>query len=115
MIIRRANTILYCAKWQETVNFYETGLQLPVLLRKDWFVEFALGSGAALSVADQSRATVDPAEGQGITISIRVDDAAVVHGQLAAAGLSPGAQRKSWGRDAFFIRDPEGTRLEFWS
>ncbi|HAE23084.1 MAG TPA: glyoxalase, partial [Spirochaetaceae bacterium] len=37
-----ANIILYCEKWPETVDFYQTGLQLPVTVSKDWFVEFRL-------------------------------------------------------------------------
>ncbi|AFG38333.1 VOC family protein [Spirochaeta africana] len=115
MQIRRANTILYCSRWQETVAFYEAGLQLPVLMRKDWFVEFRLADGAALSVADQSRASINSAGGQGITISLAVADTAVLHEQLLQTGLQPGPMRQSWGRDAFFICDPEGNRLEFWS
>ena len=54
-----ANTILYCEKWPETVAFYQTGLQLPVTVSKDWFVEFRLTETARLSIADASRTTSD--------------------------------------------------------
>jgi len=37
----------------------------------NWFVEFRLTGDAHLSVADSSRATIDHADGQGITLSWR--------------------------------------------
>ncbi|MFW5800849.1 MAG: VOC family protein [Spirochaeta sp.] len=115
MKILRANTILYCRRWSETVGFYADGIGLPILMQKEWFVEFSLGNGTALSVADQARTSIDSAQGNGITISLRVEDAAGTRSSLLKAGLNPGQMRQSWGRDAFFIRDPEGNRLEFWS
>ncbi len=115
MNIRKTNTILYCSRWKDQVDFYEQILGLPVLTRKDWFVEFRLGPNAALSVADERRATIKSATGAGITISVRVDDAERARTELAAAGANPEPMRTVWGSRAFFVRDPEGTRLEFWS
>ena len=51
----RANTILYCRRWEATVAFYRDPLRLPVTHHTDWFVEFRLTDGAYLSVADASR------------------------------------------------------------
>ena len=42
MEIRMANTIVYCAQWEETVDFYKYRLQLEVTTALDWFVEFKL-------------------------------------------------------------------------
>jgi catechol 2,3-dioxygenase-like lactoylglutathione lyase family enzyme len=113
--IKRANTILYCARWAETVHFYEQHLALPVLVRKDWFVEFGLGPDSALSVADELRASISSSHGEGLTISLRVDDVGAAREELVAAGLDPGPMRPVWGSRAFFLWDPEGNRLELWS
>lgn len=42
MKITVANTILYCIKCQETVDFYRNSLKLLVISSNDWFVEFKL-------------------------------------------------------------------------
>jgi predicted enzyme related to lactoylglutathione lyase len=115
MTFERANTILYCRRFHDTVAFYEEGFRLRVLTRRDWFVEFELGAGAALSIADEQRATIESGEGRGITISLRVQDAARSRKELVAAGLDPGPMRTSFGSPAFFVFDPEGHRLEVWS
>ncbi len=115
MTVERANTILYCRRFHETLAFYEEGLGLRVLTRRDWFVEFHLGPDSALSIADERRATIRSAEGRGVTISLRVRDAARTRDELVAAGLEPAPMRRSWGSPAFFIHDPEGHRLEVWS
>ena len=115
MTIERANTILYCRRFRETLAFYEDGLRLSAITRRDWFVELRLGPDSALSIADESRATVGSGEGRGVTISLRVMDAARTREELIAAGLDPEPMRTSWGSPAFFIFDPEGHRLEVWS
>ena len=115
MKILRSNTIVYCSRWEETVRFYADSLGLPVLTRKDWFVEFKLAGDAALSVADERGASISSAGGNGITISLRVEDLESIHAALMAAGHNPGPLCSSWGSPAFFIHDPEGNRLELWS
>ncbi len=49
-----ANTILYCAKWEETVAFYKDVLKLEIGFANDWFVEFNLNRCARLSVANEA-------------------------------------------------------------
>ncbi|MDZ7665122.1 MAG: hypothetical protein U5K27_07305 [Desulfotignum sp.] len=66
-----ANTIVYCEKWPETVTFYQTGLQLPVTVARDWFVEFRLTDTARLSIADAGRTTRDTTRGKGHLITFR--------------------------------------------
>jgi len=78
-------------------------------------VEFRLGSDAALSVADEARTTIKSAAGAGITISIRVDEVESTRADLSASGADPEPIRTVWGSRAFFLRDLEGNRLEFWS
>jgi catechol 2,3-dioxygenase-like lactoylglutathione lyase family enzyme len=114
MKIVRSNTILYCERWRETVAFYRDILKLPVGMEKEWFVEFRLTDTAMLSVADTSRATIDTSRGEGITISLRVDNVDQARAALEERGVSPGPLRSIWGSRAFYLHDPEGTRLEFW-
>jgi catechol 2,3-dioxygenase-like lactoylglutathione lyase family enzyme len=113
--IRRSNTILYCRSWEETVRFYRDGLGLKAVMERDWFVEFRLNNSATLSVADQARASIQSAEGRGMTISLRVDDVVELHNHLTGRGLAPEPLRTVWGSRAFYLHDPEGNRLEFWS
>ncbi len=84
-------------------------------MERDWFVEFRLNNGATLSVADETRTTISSAEGRGITISLHVDDVEELHSHLTTRGIEPEPLRTIWGSRAFFLFDPEGNRLEFWS
>lgn len=86
-------------------------------MSRDWFVEFQLNRGATLSVADQKRATVKSAGGGGVTVSFLVDDAETIRSRLDTDDVAPkpGPMRTIWGSQAFYIHDPEGNRLEFWS
>lgn len=114
--VHTTNTILYCRHWAETVAFYRDGLELPILVENEWFVEFSLGKTARLSIADERRATIQSSAGAGITLTFEVEDVEAVHAALTAAGLTPGALRDhAWGARVFYLRDPEGYRLEFWT
>lgn len=116
MDIRTANTIVYCCKWQETVAFYKTKLRLKITASFDWFVEFELNERARLSIADVTRTRMDTCEGKGITITMEVEDIGASHLFLEKAGLHPPAIRDhAWGARVFYVYDPEGNRLEFWS
>lgn len=116
LAIERANTIVYCSRWQECVGFYRQGLGLTVVFENDWFVEFALNSAASLSVADARRATVESAQGKGITVTLKVQDIQAARRTLAARGLDPGGVEKHpWGADVFYLWDPDGNRVEFWA
>lgn len=115
MQIQSANTILYCRKWEETVVFYQRGLELPITVSTEWFVEFMLTETARLSVADESHTSIKSANGKGITIGLQVADILTARSQLQAAGLNPTALREIWEAKAFYVFDPEGNRIEFWS
>lgn len=115
MEIRAANTILYCRRWPEAVAFYRTVLGLRVTHETDWFVEFALCGTARLSVADATRATIASAGGSGVTLSLRVEDAAAARAELVTAGLEPTELKDLWGAQVTYINDPEGHRIELWS
>lgn len=114
MLITRTNTILYCARWVDTVTFYRDTLELTSSFENDWFVEFDLADGAHVSVADASRATVVPGAGAGITLSWQVTDLGAACDQLTARGLFVAAPTRRWGADTVFIHDPEGNRIELW-
>ena len=114
--IRVVNTILYCRHWQETVAFYRDILGFPVTFENDWFVEFEVNAYARLSVANEQRATIKSAGGQGVTIAFQVDQADAVWQNLLAKGVKAGKIRDHpWGGRAFFLFDPEGNRIEVWS
>lgn len=114
IVPERCNTILYCQQWVETVHFYEVQLGFTAVFRNDWFVEFQLLENCYLSIADASRATIDSAAGQGITLTLRIADVQAVHDYLLAQGVSPTPIRPRWGAQLFYCYDPEGHRLEFW-
>lgn len=113
--VSRTNTILYCARWTETVVFYRDTLGLRPTHSNDWFVEFHLAGPAHLSVANADRATITPAGGAGITISLQVDDLDAAHANLLDLGLDTSAPAERWGSRYLEFRDPEGTRIELWS
>lgn len=116
MGIRTVNTILYCNKWNETVDFYKTHLRLPVATSLEWFVEFKLNETSRLSIADTARTSIGSSDGNGITITMEVDDIKTTHSYLGEAGLNPTAIiDHAWGSKVVYIYDPEGHRIEFWS
>jgi catechol 2,3-dioxygenase-like lactoylglutathione lyase family enzyme len=114
--LKSTNTILYCQRWQETVDFYQNQLQLPVTFASDWFVEFQLTGTAHLSVADERRATIKSSGGAGLTLTLQVDDADQAWQMLRQQGLTLGPLKDhAWGARVFYFFDPEGHRLEIWS
>jgi catechol 2,3-dioxygenase-like lactoylglutathione lyase family enzyme len=116
MYIQTSNTIIYCLKWQETVDFYKNRLQLKVLTAREWFVEFELTTTARLSIADAARTSISSSEGKGITLAMEVEDIEATHAVLLASGLKSQVIRDhAWGARVFYLLDPEGNRLEFWS
>jgi len=113
---KNTNTILYCKKWQETVDFYRYLLKLPINFASDWFVEFKLTETAHLSVADERRATIKSCGGAGITLTLQVESINEVWEYLHNNGLPlEPVQEHSWGAHVFYFLDPEGHRIEVWS
>lgn len=113
--ISASNTILYTDRWPELVAFYRTGLGLRPTAERDWFVEFELHPGAHVSVADAGRATVSIGDGSGLTLSWRVGDASACRRQLVQNGIDVSPIESRWGAPGFFVTDPAGNRIEFWS
>lgn len=116
MKIETGNTILYCANWRETAAFYREVLELEQSFANDWFVEFKVARGCYLSVADAARSSIEAGGGRGLTLSLRVKDLAAAHQQIASrlAELTP-IKRHAWGAEVFYLHDPAGNRIEFWS
>lgn len=115
MKIKSTNTILYCKKWQETVEFYRTGLKLLELSSNEWFVEFKLNEMSRISVANEARTSIDSSGGKGITVSLQVPDLEQTRIEFIEAGISLTPIKEVWGAKAMYVHDPEGNRLEFWS
>ncbi|MDZ8118247.1 methyltransferase domain-containing protein [Pontiella agarivorans] len=116
MKLEAANTILYCKHWPETVAFYRHQIGLQEKGSTDWMVEFFLTPTACLSVADASRTSILPNLGKGITLTFKVFDLHAVWQQLKDRNIAVDPIRNcTMGGEAFFLRDPEGNRLEFWA
>ncbi len=114
-MIKSANTILYCSKWEDTVRFYRKLLKLPVTFSTDWFVEFSLNESNRLSIANEKRASIKTSRGKGITLSWEVDRIERAWADVRKNGLAPTPiQKHLWGARVFYLFDPEGTRIEFW-
>jgi catechol 2,3-dioxygenase-like lactoylglutathione lyase family enzyme len=114
MQIERTNTILYCQKWLETVDFYRNILAFPITYQNDWFVEFQLTAHAYLSIADESRATIHSVSGQGITLSWQVLHLNEMRAALLKQNIAVSPIRPKWGASLFYLHDPEGHRIELW-
>ncbi len=110
-----ANTILYCKKWQETVDFYKNHLGLSITHDSDWFIEFKLTDTAHISIADERRASIKSSGGAGITLALKVESAAQTWEYLHNNGLDIEPVKKHpWGAHVFYFLDPEGHRIEIW-
>ncbi len=84
---KNANTILYCKKWQDTVDFYKNQLGLSITHDSDWFIEFKLTDTAHISVADERRASIKSSGGAGITLALQVESATRTWEYLRNNGL----------------------------
>lgn len=115
MKINTFNTIIYCDKWDETLNFYANTLGLTVGFSTSWFVEFIIGTDARLSIADQKRSRFSSAHGMGLTLSLEVTSIDDAHNHMIQKGLNPSpVTEHPWNARVFYIHDPEGNRIEFW-
>lgn len=114
MILQRTNTILYCSGWAETVAFYKDIFSFNITHQTDWFVEFQLSTTAYLSVAEAKHTSIESVNGQGITLSWQVADVYKVHDYLEKVGTEVTGIKKKWGANLFYLRDPEGHRIELW-
>ena len=112
--VRATNFILYCERWAETVAFYRDVLRLTETFSNQWFVEFRLGGGASVSIADAGRTSIHPVQGRGMTLSIEVPDLDATRRWLERRGAKPSAVTIRFGSRVFDIYDPEGHRIEFW-
>jgi len=113
--LKSSNTILYCKKWQETVAFYRDVLKLDIHFSNDWFVEFSLSSCARLSIANEESASIKSCGGKGITICLQTNDLEKKHSCLQELRINPTPIKEIWGSNSFYVYDPEGNRIEFWS
>jgi predicted enzyme related to lactoylglutathione lyase len=110
-----ANTILYCKKWEKTVEFYRDYLQLPVHFAADWFVEFFLNATSRVSIADEKRSSVKTCGGKGVTIALEVEDIEAERDDMEKNGLNPTTiKQHPWDARVFYLFDPEGHRIEIW-
>lgn len=110
------NTILYTDRFESCVRFYDSLPGFESAFTNDWFVEFRAGDGACVSVADAQRTRIEAGGPDGLTLTFEVRDADAIHADLRAMGMETTAPRDHpWGARTFFVYDPDGRRLEFWS
>ena len=113
---RSVNTLLYVQHFAACVAFYRHGIGLPVEFENAWFVEFGVTDTARLSVVDKSRTRMRDVPFSPQLLTLEVADLDAVQGALGRRGLEPGAvHRHPFGARVFYLRDPEGNRIEFWS
>jgi len=113
--LKTSNIILYCEKWEKTVQFYRGRLCLPVLFSTDWFVEFRLNAISRVSIADEKRSSIKSCGGRGITLALEVEDLDAVRKSMEKKGLNPTVIRQHpWNARVFCLFDPEGHRIEIW-
>lgn len=117
MKILAANTILYCRHWERSRHFYRDVLKLDISFQKDdWFMEFSVNGAAHVSIADATRCTIAPGDGAGLTFSFFVEDLPAVHALFAGHKIATTEIRaQGWRAPYFYVHDPEGTRIEFWT
>jgi catechol 2,3-dioxygenase-like lactoylglutathione lyase family enzyme len=117
MKILAANTILYCRHWEQTCHFYRDVLQLAISFQKDdWFIEFSVNGAAHLSIADASKCTISPGNGIGITLSFFVQDLRGAQARFTEHSIATTEiKAQGWRAPYFYVHDPEGTRIEFWT
>ncbi len=113
--IKTTNTILYCREWEKTVHFYKKLLDLKVIFSSEWFVEFQVTPESRISIADERHSSIKSSEGKGITLTLEVEDIESVWKNLDQIKLNPGKIKKHpWQARVFYMKDPEGHRIEVW-
>lgn len=117
MKILAANTIIYCKHWPDSVHFYRDVLQLGISFQKDdWFIEFVVNGAAHLSIADAARCTIPPGGGIGLTLSFFVQDLRATEAIFKEHNIATTPiKAQGWRAPYFYVNDPEGTRIEFWT
>lgn len=113
--IKRSNTILYCQNWDAMVRFYRDVLNFVIHHQTDWFVEFQIVGNSYLSIANAANASIQSANGNGITLSWQVEDVESAYNMLNEFGVKTSQIKSIWGAKAFYFFDPEGHRVELWA
>jgi catechol 2,3-dioxygenase-like lactoylglutathione lyase family enzyme len=113
--IKRTNTILYCQNWDAMVRFYRDVLNFVIHHETDWFVEFQIVGNSYLSIANAANASIQSADGNGITLSWQVEDVESAYNMLNEFGVKTSQIKSIWGAKAFYFFDPEGHRVELWA
>lgn len=105
------------------MTFYRDVMEFDVLFSNDWFVEFAVNFATRVSVIDETRASVKSCNGQGVTIAFEVSNIAPMGNSLEhlktyfiKKGVESSPIRvHPWQARVFYVWDPEGHRIEFWT
>ncbi len=113
--IKRINTILNCRNWDAMERFYRDVLNFVIHHQTDWFIEFQIVGDSYLSIANAAYASIQSADGNGITLSWQVEDVESAYNMLNELGVKTSLIKNIWGAKAFYFFDPEGHRVELWT
>jgi lactoylglutathione lyase len=114
--------VLFADDFEKTVEFYTTQVGLPLRLRAEGYVEFAI-EGAKFALLSRARAIqmAGPAyAGKPQTgthegaVTILVDDVDRTYRELGARGVPflGAPQDRPWGQRTCLFQDPEGHLIE---
>jgi catechol 2,3-dioxygenase-like lactoylglutathione lyase family enzyme len=112
MEVLSSRVILRPVDLETSLHFYGETLGLRVYREygsgADRGVVFFIGGGY-LEITGRA----PPVDGEKISLWLQVPDLATVHGRLSAAGVDivDPPERKPWGLDEMWIRDPDGVSI----
>lgn len=113
-------SIIVTEKRAECRDFYVRWFGFEIVFEASWFVYLA-GSGErsfGLAFMSPDHPSVPPGPktfgGQGMFITLQVEDAAAEHDRLRAAGLPVeyALRDEPWGQRRFAVVDPSGTWID---
>ena len=105
---------------QETKEFYSSKLGFEVAYETDWFLLLSAPGGQQISFLQPAHPSQQPLfqtpfNGQGVYLTIEVEDVDQLYARLRAKGLTIAIEMRDepWGDRHFAIVDPNGIGLDF--
>ncbi len=101
-------------------DFYQRHFGMEVLFEASWVVMLARAGETVICLGFMSPdhpstpPGPEPFSGQGMIVTMEVDDAAAAHASLGASGapIVYGLHDEPWGQRRFMTRDPAGTLID---
>jgi lactoylglutathione lyase len=114
--------VLFVDDFERVLEFYAEKVQLPVRLRAEGYVEFAV-EGAKFALLSRSRLPELVGQGHGErpkggchegAVTVLVEDVDRTHREMTARGVKflTAPQERPWGQRSAYFQDPEGHLVE---